>query len=295
MRRNNFAAIAAMLGAVGSFAVMDATMKHLAGYYSPMQIACMRGLASLPFLLAATLWNRGWQDLRMQRPWLHLMRGLLGVVMLVSFVYAVARMSLANTYALYLCSPLLVTALSVPMLGAQVSIGRWVAIAVGLGGALIVLRPNASGFSPLATLAAAISAIAYAISAVTINVLGRTDSKRVMVLSFVVAMSFGAGLLAAPHWKPLAVEHFKVVAGLGLAGAMGQYLITEAFSRAPPFVVAPFEYTAIVWALAFDWAFWQVMPNVAVLLGGAIVIACGLFIIWDERRSYLVTPAVVRP
>lgn len=293
MRPSNLKAIAAMLAAVALFAVMDAAMKHLSASYPPLQVASMRALASLPFLLAALTWSGAWRELRMQRPWLHLLRGGLGVAMLSTFVYALSRMSLANTYALYLCAPLLVTALSVPLLGARVSAGRWAAILVGLGGAMIVLQPSTAGFGLLAGIAAAISAVCYAFSAITISVLGRTDSRRSMVFWFVTAMALGAGALAAPAWRSIAVADLPTLALIGLVGAMAQYFITEAFSRAPPFVVAPFEYTAIVWAFGLDWFLWQVLPTAAVLLGGAIVIACGLFIIWDERRSYTVAqPAV---
>ncbi len=276
-----------MLAAVGSFAVMDATMKGLAGGYSPTQVSTMRALASLPFLLATIAWSGAWRELRMQRPGLHLLRGVLGVIMLSTFVYAIARMSMANTYALYLSAPLIVTALSVPVLGARVSPIRWAAIVIGLGGALIVLRPSTSGMSSLAGLAAALSAVAYSFSAVTINVLAKTDSSRSMVISFTLAMALGSGLFALPSWTDINPQHYWSIALMGLTGALGQYFITEAFSRAAPFVVAPFEYTTIVWAFALDWAIWQVRPTANVLLGSAIVICCGLFIVWEERRGYL--------
>lgn len=105
-----------------------------------------------------------------------------------------------------------------------------------------------------------------------------------MVFSFMVAMAIGAGVLAVPHWQPVRMQHAPLLALIGLAGASGQYFITEAFSRAPPFVVTPFEYTAILWAFGFDWIFWQVAPGLTVLLGSAIVVGCGLFIIRDEHR-----------
>ncbi len=287
MQPSNLKAIGSMLAAVASFATMDAALKMLSGSYPPLQVACLRALASLPFLLAALAWSGGWRELRMQRPLLHLFRGVLGVVMLSTFVYAVSRMSIANTYALYLCAPLMVTALSVPVLGAYVPLTRWIAIVLGFGGALIVLQPDKAGFGSAASIAAAVSAVCYAVAAITISVLGRTDSKRSMVFSFMGAMALGAGLLAAPNWQPVQMQHAPILALIGLTGAFGQYFITEAFSRAQPFVVAPFEYTAIVWAFGFDWFFWQVSPNAAVIGGSAVVICCGLFIIWDERRRYL--------
>ena len=284
MQPSNVKAIVAMLAAVASFAVMDAALKQLSGSYPALQVACLRALASMPFLLVALAWKGNWRALRMNRPYLQLFRGALGVVMLSTFVFAVSHMSLANTYALYLCAPLMVTALSGPVLGAQVPLTRWLAIIAGFCGAMVVLQPASTGFDAAASIAAAISAVCYAIAALTISVLGRTDSRTSMVFSFTAAMAIGAGVLAAPHWQPVQMQHAALIALLGLAGAAGQYFVTEAFSRALPFVVAPFEYTAIVWAFVFDWLFWQVSPSAPVVLGSAIVICCGLFIIWDERR-----------
>ena len=289
MRPANLKAIAAMLAAVVSFSIMDALLKHLSGSYAPLQVTSLRALASLPFVLMLLAWNNGWSDLRVTRPGLHALRGALGVLMLVTFVFAVSRMSMANTYALFLCAPLLVAALSGPLLGNLVPPSRWLAIVVGLIGAVVVLQPSAKGVELLAGLAAAVSAICYALSAITINILGRTDSKISMLFWFLVGTGVGAGLLAAPHWESVLTAHLPVLAGVGLFGALGQYFITEAFSRASPFVVAPFEYTAILWAFVLDWAFWQVLPTATVITGAAIVIAGGLFIIWDEARTAMPT------
>lgn len=277
--------IAAMLAAVGCFALMDAALKTLAGRYGPMQVAFLRALASLPFLLAAAAWSDAWAELRMVRWPLQLLRGLLGVAMLGGFVYAVAELSLANTYAVFLCAPLVVAALSWPLLGERVPLRRLLAILVGLGGVLIALRPTGDGLASLAGLAAAASAVCYALSVVTIRVLGRTDSSRSMVFWFLAVLAVVSGLVSIPEWRPVDASELWMLAFIGLTGALGQYFITDAFRLAPASTVAPFEYTALLWGLALDWAIWDVLPDAAVLLGGTIVVAGGLYIIRDERRS----------
>ncbi len=277
--------IAAMLAAVACFALMDAALKSLAASYGPMQVAFLRALASLPFLLAAAAWSGAWAELRMVRWPLQLLRGLLGVAMLGGFVYAVAQMSLANTYAVFLCAPLVVAALSWPLLGERVPMRRLLAILAGLGGVLIALRPTGEGLVSVAGLAAAASAVCYALSVVTIRVLGRTDSSRSMVFWFLAILAVVSGLLSIPEWRPVDADQLRTLAFIGITGALGQYFITDAFRLAPAAVVAPFEYTALLWGLALDWAIWDVLPDPAVLLGGAIVVAGGLYIIRDERRS----------
>ena len=277
--------IAAMLIAVASFAAMDAALKTLATQYPPLQMSFLRAVASLPFVVGLTAWGGDWSELRMRRWGLQLSRGLLGVGMLVGFVYAVAELSLANVYAIYLCAPLMVAAISWPLLGERVSARRWIAIGVGLAGVLVALRPSGAGLVSVAGIAAVASAACYALSAVTIRVLGRTDSNRSMVFWFLSVVATASGLLALPDWKAVDLSHLWMLAFIGLSGAAGQYFITEAFKHAPAATVAPFEYTALLWGIGLDWMLWQVLPASAVLLGGAIVIASGLYVIWDERRS----------
>lgn len=285
MNATTLRGILAMLAAVGCFALMDAALKSLASSYAPMQVAFLRALASLPFLLAATAWSRAWPELRMVRWPLQLLRGLLGVAMLVGFVYAVAELSLANTYAVFLCAPLVVAALSWPLLGERVPRRRMLAILLGLIGVLIALRPTGEGLVSFAGLAAAVSALCYALSVLTIRVLGRTDSGRSMVFWFLAILALVSGLLAIPQWRPFESAHLWTLAFIGVTGALGQQCITDAFRLAPAAVVAPFEYTALLWAFALDWALWNVLPDAAVLVGGSVVIAAGLYIIRDERRA----------
>jgi drug/metabolite transporter (DMT)-like permease len=284
-RADNLRAIAAMLAAVGAFAIMDAAMKRLAADLAPAQVTFLRAAASIPFVLAPLLWIGAWQELRPRRPGLYAVRALLGLGMLLSFVYAISHASLADTYAVYLGAPLLVTALAVPILGERVPLRRWLAVGAGLAGVLIVLRPTGETLVTLGGLAAVVSALCYSLNVLTIRVLGRTESSRAMVLWFLVPVALVAGALAVPGWRPIRPEHWGWIALIGLTGAVAQYLITDAFRRAAPSVVAPFEYTAILWAIALDWVLWSVLPGSAVVAGAAIVVASGLYVLYDERRA----------
>lgn len=276
--------IAAMLSAVCMFSIMDASMKRLSTSYGPFELAFLRCASSIAFVTLPIAWTGKWQSLRPANPLLHLIRAALGIVMLGAFIYAVRRLSMAETYSLFLCAPLLVTALSVPLLGERVPLRRWLTIAVGLGGVLIMLRPTSTGLVSIAAAAAALSAGCYALSAVMVRTLGRTNSSAAMVVWFLLLAGIGAAILAIPEWHAVAPGDWVWLSAVGLSGALGQYWVTEAFRRAPPSVVAPFEYSSILWAFGIDWVFWSVLPSKVVVSGATIVIACGLFIIWDERR-----------
>jgi drug/metabolite transporter (DMT)-like permease len=274
-----------MIAAVAVFAVMDALMKRLSAHYQPLEVACLRCLSSWICLLPLIAWQRSWSSLRASRPLLHGLRGVLGITMLTSFVFAVHRLSLAQTYSLFLAAPLLMTALSVPIHGEHVTGKRWLAIACGMGGVLVILEPWGKGaFSLLAAAAAALATVCYSLSALTVRSLGPGNSSLSMVFWYLAMVGLGAGALSLNDWQAVAAEDWLWLAAIGVSGALGQLWLTEAFRRAPPSVVGPFEYTAILWAFGIDWVFWSASPSASLVLGAALVIASGIVVIFDERR-----------
>jgi len=275
--------ILCMLLAVAAFSLMDASMKTLAPHYPPMQITALRGVTSLPLVLLWALIDGGPAQLVHIRWPLHLLRGVLSVVMLVAFVYALQRLPLAEAYSLFFVAPLLITALAVPILGEKVGWRRWTAIVVGLCGTLIVLRPTGSGMLSIGGLAVLVSATGYSLSAITVRVLGRTDSTQSMVFWMLAMLSVFSLAFAWSGWVPLDAAHWKPIAMLGFSGAIGQYGITEAFRRAPASVIAPLEYTALIWGLALDWFLWGTLPDRWMLAGAAVIVACGLYLLRRER------------
>ena len=272
-----------MVAAVAAFSFMDALLKLLAAHYPPMEVAALRGASSLPFTLLPVLIAGRLADLRPHRWPMHLLRGLLTVAVLGGFIYAVSVLSLANAYSVFLSAPLIVAALSVPLLGERISWRNWLAILVGLAGVLTMLRPSASGLSTLGALAALAGATAYALSAIAVRVLTRTDTTVSVVFWTVSLMTVFAAAIAAPGWVAIEPAHWKWLLGLGLLAAIGQYLLTEAFRSAPPAVVAPFEYTALLWGIGIDRVVWHVLPSARVIFGGGIVIVSGLYVIWHEH------------
>lgn len=283
MPSSSLKGIVSILIAVIAFSVMDAAMKQLGGHYSPLQVSSMRGFASLPFVLLLVAAQNRWRELRPVRWSIHLIRALLAIAMLALFIYAIRSLSLSSAYAIFLCAPLLVTALSVPLLKERVDLQRWIAIAIGLGGVFVMIRPAASDVVTLGALAAFTAALCYAFAAILIRVASRTETTLGMSVSFLTLIAVIAGAVAWPSWAPIQSQHFVWIAVLGLTGAIGQYFIIEAFRHAPASVVAPFDYTALVWGAALDWIFWQTLPDSRMVMGGAVVVATGLYLIYRER------------
>jgi drug/metabolite transporter (DMT)-like permease len=277
--------IAYMVAAVFVFSIMDSLMKRLSAHYGPLQISCLRCITSWLFLLLPITWQRTWATLRPRNPPLHLFRAVLGIGMLASFIFAVHRLSLAQTYSLFLAAPLLMTALSVPVHGEKVTGKRWLAIIVGLSGVLVILQPwGKASFSMVAASAAALATLCYSLSALTVRTLGRGNSSMSMVFWYLLLVSIGSGVLAIGDWRPIPSSDWGWLIGIGVTGALGQMWLTDAFRRAPPSVVGPFEYTSILWAFAIDWIFWSASPSLSLVVGACIVIASGIVVILDERR-----------
>jgi drug/metabolite transporter (DMT)-like permease len=284
----NLRSIVFMLVAVGFFALMDAVLKTLAARYPVLQIAALRGITALPLVLIYIAWRGAWHTVLKVRWPLHLLRGLLGIAMLSLFTMGVRELPLSAAYTLFFISPLLITALSVPVLKERVPMAHWCAIAIGFTGVLIALRPSGAdlqtGFVTIGGLATLGAALCYAIAAVTGRLASRTDSSESMVLWMMVIMSIGAGALALPEWVAIQRADAPLLLALAITGFCGQLAITEAFRHGQASAVAPFEYSALAWGLGLDWLIWHTLPSSHTWLGAAIIIASGLYLVRREKR-----------
>ena len=272
-----------MLVAVALFALMDTGLKLLAPHYPPLQVATLRGASALPLVLGWTLATIGARALlRVHWP-LQLLRGVLGVVMMACFVYGLRTLPLSTTYAITFIAPLLVTAMAVPFLGEKVGPRRWIAIFVGLVGVLVVLRPTGQGVMTLGGLAILLAAVCYAASAITVRLLAQRDSTQAMVFWLMLILVVGGGALSWHEWTPIQARHWWVIAGIGIVGTLAQVTLTEAFRRGEASMIAPLEYTALVWGVLLDLTLWQVLPDGMTWVGAAIIVASGLYLVRRER------------
>lgn len=272
-----------MLLAVATFSLMDACLKTLSPHYPPMQITALRGLSSLPLVALWVCIDGGPRQLLRVRWPLHILRGVLSIVMLACFIYALRTLPLAETYSLFFIAPLLITALAALVLHEQVGWRGWAAIVAGFCGTLIVLRPTGAGVLTLAGLAVLVSATGYAISAIAVRIIGRSDSTQSMVFWMLAMTSMFALVLGGSDWVPIRSADWRVLAGLGVTGAVGQYAITDAFRRASASRIAPLEYTALVWGILLDRFFWNTLPDLITLAGAALIIVSGLYLLRHEH------------
>ena len=283
----NLRAITAMLAASFAFSCMDALLKALAGTYPPLQVTALRGLAAMPLVCLYIAWRHEMGAVFSPRLlWrLHLLRGVLGVVMMGLFTLGLKTLGLAETYTLTFVAPLIITMLSVPVLKEKVAPRHWVAIAVGLGGVVVALRPDRGAFLSIGALAVLVAAVCYATSNVIGRLISRNEPSATLIFWTTASMAIGGLALSAPQWVDILPAHWLVLVGLAISGFLGQLAITEAFRHGQASAVAPFEYTALAWAVGLDWIFWRSVPHFYTLAGGAIIIGSGIYLIKRETPA----------
>ena len=203
--------------------------------------------------------------------------------MLLTFVIGLQHLPLTETYSIFFVAPLFITALSGPVLGEHVSRARWAAIATGLIGVLVVLRPTGAGMMTWAGLAVVGAAVCYTISAIAVRVLGRTDSMESLMFWLISMLAVGSTLLAWPNWQSVRPQDAWLIVGIGITGFCGQWGITYAFRHGEVSAIAPFEYTTLIWTLGLDRLIWNTTPDRWTLVGAAIIIGSGLFLARSEK------------
>jgi len=283
-RKDRLAGMTAMVAAVACFAFMDAGLKVLSQHYSPFQGAALRGLSALPIVFIWALAVGGGGQLLRVRWGLHLIRGVLSVAMLTTFMFALQGFSLSKAYALFFVAPLLIVIFSIFILDERVLRPQWIAIAIGFAGVLIAAEPDVGALGWWRTLAILGTAVCYAMSNVLVRIISRTDTTQSMVFWMTCMLAVGATALALPTWRPVLEEHYLLIAGVAVTGALGQWGITFAFRHASPASAASLEYSALAWGMMIDFVFWSVTPGWRVLAGAAVIIASGLYLLRFESQ-----------
>ncbi len=281
--------IALMIAGIFVVSVMDALIKWLTDSYPSIQIVMLRSLFGLiPLFVIVSFWG-GIADLRTSRPGIQMLRAAFGASAMVGFFHALSVLGLAETVTLAFSSPLFVTLLSVPILGERVGPRRLSATIVGFVGVLIVVRPGTEIFKFDALIPIAAS-FCFAMTMLLARRMSATETSVSMTFYTTLAgLAVGtAGTLWAAGtpsgWTMPLPADWGLFLLLGLLGGVGQFLVTSSFRHAEATIIAPFEYTALIWATLFGLAIWNEIPDGMTLFGGAIVIGAGLYIGYRETR-----------
>lgn len=277
-----------MAGAMAVFTCLDASAKHVMRELPPFVAVFFRYALALAFSIAI-LWRAGGAELlRTGHPVLHVIRGMMLVMSTWFNFLAMQHLQLAQTSAILFTIPLWVCALSVPLLGERVGLRRWLAVALGFAGVLVIMRPGSGSFHPamVYSLAAAASGGIYNI--VTRMVGGRDRAETSLFYSGLIGCA-GAALPLPLAWQMPEGMQWVFLVMMGLSGSVGHLMLIQAHRLAPASVLAPFIYTQIVWMIVVGYLAFGDVPDGWTLAGAAIVIVSGLIVFTRERQLGRVT------
>ncbi len=271
------------LAAFAVYATHDVVVKYLGASYSPVQIVFFSVLFGFPLVSFMLVRDTRSANLRPRHPWWTALRTCSVVVNVVCVFYAFSVLPLAQTYAIFFSMPILVTLLSVPILGERVGLHRGGAIIVGLIGVLIVLRPGGAELS-LGHLAALVGATTSSLSSVIVRRVGRDERDVVLLLYPMLASFLIMGALMPLHYTPMSLIDLGAVALLAVLAFAAMTLMIGAYKSGEAAMVAPMQYSQIIWATIFGALFFGEQPDLQTLQGAAVIITSGIYILWRESR-----------
>ena len=281
------------LGAFALFAMHDVAVKKLGAHYATFQIVFFSVLLTFPLVVFMLLRDGERGTLIPVHPWWSALRTGAAVVTGFTAFYAFSVLPLAEVYTILFAAPLVITVLSIPILGERVGPHRWGAVVVGLVGVLIVLRPGGVELQ-LGHLAALTAACTGALTSVIVRLIGREERAAVLLLYPMVANFAVMGMLLPLVYRPMPLGDlglWAMMAGLAFTASLA---MIQAYRRADAVLVAPMQYSQILWAALFGWLFFDEHLDLGTAIGASVIIASGLYIVFREGRGRSRTTPVLR-
>jgi drug/metabolite transporter (DMT)-like permease len=275
------------LAAFAMFSFMDTGVKLLGGRWHVLQVACLNSLFALLAVTVIGLARGGWHRLRPRQWRLHLLRWSFSFGATLAIFWSYTRLPLADVYAILFAAPLLITALSVPVLGERVGWRRWAAVVAGFLGVLVILAPS-GGMIAWPALVALAGAVGHACNMLIIRKLGHATAGEPLEAVGVVGnvLTVLACLLFLPAvWATPSPPDLLLSALAGAVSGAAFLLLAAAFRLAPAALVAPFQYSQMVYALLAGWLLFHDRPSPRMLIGAAIVIGSGLYVLHRETAA----------
>ena len=264
-------AILYMIAAVSSLAILDAGVKALAEGYPVPEIAFLRYIVGLMLALGLAMRSpEGIGGLATRRPVGHLIRSFCNLGAMLLFYYAIASMALADVVSIAFAAPIFTTTFSVLLLKEKVSARRWTAVAIGFAGVLVMVQPGGGVWGAGAAMALA-SAVLYALTLISSRQLSLTESSHTILFYYSIVCLAATGAVMPWQWVTPAPEHIWLFLLVGVTGSVGQFLMNQAFRFGEASMLAPLDYTALIWAAGFGYVFWSETPSPAVLAGVVLV------------------------
>jgi S-adenosylmethionine uptake transporter len=259
------------------------SIKALGLGMSSFQVMFLSAACTLPFVLVQIFAMDRRASLWPQLPSLTFLRVVIGLLGSGFVTYTFTHLPLAQCYAIFFTMPLMITLIAWPMLGEPIDPVRGLIILVGFGGVLIALQPGTTDFQ-LAHLTAICGSVTGALNSLLLRKIGHREKAGVILLYPVLAQVVGAGLLMPFFWTPITGQDVQIGLLMGFLGTAGGLLIIAAYRVAPSIVVAPMQYSQIIWASILGLIFWGERPSLMTTAGIGVIIAAGLALLFAAGR-----------
>jgi drug/metabolite transporter (DMT)-like permease len=261
---------------------MNSIVKTMGSHLPAAELLFFRGAFGIVFLMPLVLW-RGWRSVATRHPWMHLLRTCFGTASMFGVFYSVTHLPLADATAILFSSPLFATMFAAVILHETVGWRRATATLVGFGGILVMMRPGADAFDPVALVAVTAALLTGAL-AIIIRRLSGKDSPYVIIFWFTTVGSLIALPFALAVWVPPLAGDWPLLVLIGFLGLIGQTAFTFAFSIGESSAVAPFDYMRLIFAGLFGYLLFAELPDEWSLTGAAIIMTSTFYIMRREAR-----------
>jgi S-adenosylmethionine uptake transporter len=270
------------LAAFGFYATHDVVVKLLGETYTSFQIMFFSGLMGFPLVMIMLMGDRRESTLIPRHPWWSALRSVSAVATGVMGFFAFSQLPMATCYAIFFAMPLLITLMAIPMLGEKVGIRRGIAVIVGLVGVIIVLRPGTGEEFSIGHVAALGAAVTGALTSVIVRKIGQEERSVVLMLYPMMLTFFAMGAIMPFVYVPMSVTHLGLTAVMAFLGMLGALGIIAAYRSAPAIIVAPMQYSQIIWAALYGWLFFDETVDLYTAVGSSVIIASGIYIVLRE-------------
>lgn len=262
------------------FAFQDSGIKWLSAEIAVLQILFLRSLFGIGLLASSTLISGEKISLGSRRPWLLLTRTAINILSWLMFFSGLKYLPLATAVALFFSFPLFLAITSVPLLGEKVGIRRSMAIIVGFIGVLFITNPVAGIEWPMLLMLGA--AFGWALVANATRILGETENTSTILFHTLLGFAITMFIPQFWIWQAIDWSGLLIIAAVAFFGVIAQFCLTKAYAIASPSLIAPFEYTALIWSAILGYLIWGDLPDIYATIGAGLIVASGLYIIHRE-------------
>jgi drug/metabolite transporter (DMT)-like permease len=270
---------------------MNTFAKMLAGQYPVIQMVFFRNIVVVAVIIPWLVWHSAYDRIRSQKPVGHLCRAATGITSMICIFVGLGTLPLSDVVALTYAAPLFITMLSVPFLGETVGIRRWCAILVGFVGVVIMMKPT--GVMEPASFIVLFGAFCFAMTVTITRKLSATESSLTIVFIFSCLVSLATASALPWYWITPDGNGLMLLLGVAVFGGLAQATLIMSIRAAPVSVIAPLDYLSLIIAMGFDLLIWNTLPVASTLVGAAVIVSMGLYIIYrdagPEARTAMAT------